>query len=170
MLNAVEHARVLARVLASPVIKGPIIRRPNAVNLAERFDADAAGVDEMKRLRAKYGDGPVQVRLTPGRRVALLLNPDDVHRVLNETPEPFSPASLEKRGALNHFQPAGALVSSPSARRERRPFNERALESGKTIHSHAETMTQAIREEVEALRGHLDFTGTLDWEAFSTMS
>ncbi|NWN88243.1 MAG: cytochrome P450 [Micrococcaceae bacterium] len=31
-------------------------------------------------------------------------------------------------------------------------------------------MTQAIREEVEALRGHLDFTGTLDWEAFSTMS
>lgn len=143
-LSAVDHARVLTRVLASPVIKGPIIRRPKAVNLAERFDADAAGVDEMKRLRAKYGDGPVQLNLMPGRRVALLLNPDDVQRVLNETPEPFSPASLEKRGALNHFQPSGTLVSSATARQERRPFNEQALQSGKTVHSHAETMTRAI--------------------------
>lgn len=79
--------------------KAPLIRRPKAVNLAERFDLDAAGVDEMQRLRAKYGDGPVQLRLFPGRRVALLLNPEDVPRVLENTPEPFSPASMEKRGA-----------------------------------------------------------------------
>lgn len=169
MLKATEHGRVLTRVLASPVIKGPIIRRPKAVDLAERIDADSAGVEEMQELRARYGDGPVQMKLMPGRRIAVLLNPDDVHRVLNDTPEPFSPASLEKRGALNHFQPAGALVSSPEARQARRPFNEEALQAGRTMHSHAEKMTQAITEEVDALRGHMDFTQGLDWDAFIQM-
>src|SRR5690625_3995660 len=102
-LTAMEHARVISRVLGSPILKGPIIRRPKAVNLAERLNLDSAGVDELKQLRAKYGSGPVQLQLFPGRRVAILLDPDDVHRVLNDTPDPFSPASLEKRGALNYF-------------------------------------------------------------------
>ena len=168
-LTAMEHARVISRVLGSPILKGPIIRRPKAVNLAERLNLDSAGVDELKQLRAKYGSGPVQLQLFPGRRVAILLDPDDVHRVLNDTPDPFSPASLEKRGALNHFQPSGVLVSNPQQRQQRRPFNEAALEAGQTVHSHAETMTRAIREEVDALRGHLDFTETLGWEAFSQM-
>ena len=168
-LTAMEHARVISRVLGSPILKGPIIRRPKAVNLAERLNLDSAGVDELKQLRAKYGSGPVQLQLFPGRRVAILLDPDDVHRVLNDTPDPFSPASMEKRGALNHFQPSGVLVSNPQQRQQRRPFNEAALEAGQTVHSHAETMTRAIREEVDALRGHLDFTETLGWEAFSQM-
>lgn len=168
-LGPIDHARVLSKVLASPVIKGPIIRRPRAVDAAELLDADAAGVTEMQRLRSQYGSGPMQMRVLPGRKLALLLDPDDVHRVLNGTSEPFSPASLEKRGALNHFQPAGALVSSVKARKKRRPFNEAALQSGKTVHSHAGAMTQAVRQEVDALRGHLQFQGTLDWEAFHLM-
>lgn len=169
LLTPAEHARVLTRVFASPVMKGPIIRRPKAVDMAERIDLDAAGVDELKKLRTKYGSGPVQLQLFPGRRIAILLDPDDVHRVLNESPEPFSPASMEKRGALNHFQPSGALVSNPEQRQARRPFNEEALEAGNTVHSHAEAMTRAIREEVAALRGHLDFTGSIEWKAFSQM-
>ncbi|MDN6490852.1 MAG: hypothetical protein L0K41_10690 [Yaniella sp.] len=66
ILGAVDHARVLSKVLASPVIKGPIIRRPKAVGLAEKFDADAAGVTEMQRLRSQYGSGPVQLKVFPG--------------------------------------------------------------------------------------------------------
>ncbi|MDN6457389.1 MAG: cytochrome P450 [Yaniella sp.] len=169
ILGAVDHARVHSKVLASPVIKGPIIRRPKAVGLAEKFDADAAGVTEMQRLRSQYGSGPVQLKVFPGRKVALLLDPADVHRVLNETPDPFSPASLEKRGALNHFQPGGALVSSVNARKKRRPFNEAVLQTGRTVHSHADAMTNAIREEVDSLRGHIEFNGALDWDAFSLM-
>lgn len=96
-LTPTDHVRVLTRALLSPVLKGPIVRRPAAVGLAERFDADAAGVAEMQRLRARYGPGPVQLRV-PGRRMALLLDSADVHRVLNDTPEPFTPATLEKRG------------------------------------------------------------------------
>ncbi|HEY4616108.1 MAG TPA: cytochrome, partial [Citricoccus sp.] len=47
VLGPADHARVLSRVLLSPVLKGPIVRRPAAVGLAERLDADAAGVTEM---------------------------------------------------------------------------------------------------------------------------
>lgn len=167
-LGLADRARVLARILLSPVLKGPIVRRPVVVGLAERFDADAAGVDEMQRLRVRYGSGPVQLRI-PGRRMALLLDPSDVHRVLKETPEPFTPATLEKRGALNHFEPAGSLVSSPQQRLSRRPFNEQVLETARPVHSHAGFMTSVITEEVSALVGHADFTGTLDWDAFAVM-
>ncbi|GAA1128222.1 cytochrome P450 [Citricoccus alkalitolerans] len=167
-LGPVDQARVLMRVLLGPVIKGPIVRRPKAVGLAERIDADAAGVAEMQRLRSRHGAGPVQLRL-PGRRIALLLDPEDVHRVLNGSPEPFSPAMLEKRGALNHFEPGNALVSSPRQRLSRRPFNEQVLETERPVHSHAEQMGAIITEEVEALLGHADFTGTLDWDGFAVM-
>lgn len=167
-LGPVDHARVLGRVLLSPVVKGPIVRRPRAVDLAGRIDLDAAGVAEMQRLRSRYGAGPVQLRL-PGRRMALLLDPEDVHRVLNEGPEPFSPASLEKRGALNHFEPGSSLVSTPQQRLTRRPLNERVLEADRPVHRHAEQMTAVIAEEVSALLGHADFTGTLDWDAFAVM-
>ena len=168
VLGPADHARVLSRVLLSPVLKGPIVRRPAAVGLAERLDADAAGVTEMQRLKERYGPGPVQLRL-PGRRMALLLDPADVHRGLNETPTPFSPASLEKRGALNHFQPAGSLVSFAEQRQSRRPFNEQVLESDRPVHQHAEAMTSVITEEVSALLGHARFTGVLDWDAFAVM-
>ncbi|GAA1660298.1 cytochrome P450 [Citricoccus zhacaiensis] len=168
ILGPVGHARVLARVLLSPVIKGPIVRRPRVVGLAERIDLDSAGVAEMQRLRSRYGPGPVQLRI-PGRRIALLLDPEDVHRVLNEGPEPFSQATLEKRGALNHFEPGSSLVSSAQQRLSRRPFNEQVLETDRPVHSHAEQMTAIITEEVEALLGHADFTGTLDWDGFAVM-
>ncbi len=167
-LGPVDHARVLTRVLLSPVVKGPIVRRPRVVGLAERIDLDSAGVAEMQRLRSRYGAGPVQLRI-PGRRIALLLAPEDVHRVLNEGPEPFSPATLEKRGALNHFEPGSSLVSSAQQRLSRRPFNEQVLETDRPVHSHAEQMTDIITEEVGALLGHADFTGTLDWDGFAVM-
>ncbi|MFC7403266.1 cytochrome P450 [Citricoccus sp. GCM10030269] len=168
VIGPADHARVLSRVLLGPVIKGPIVRRPKAVGLAERFDADSWGVAEMQRVRARYGAGPVQLRVA-GRRVALLLDPEDVHRVLNETPGTFSPASLEKRGALNHFEPKSSLVSSSERRASRRPFNEQILETARPIHSHAQAMTAAVTEEVSALLGHADFAGVLDWDAFAVM-
>lgn len=166
-LSAADQARALAKILLPPVVKGPIVRRPRAVNVAERFDIDAGGVSEMQRLRERYGPGPVQLSLV-GRRAALLLDPGDVHRVLEGTPEPFTPATLEKRGALNHFEPDSVLVSSAQKRLARRPLNEQALETGNVIHSHADAMTGAIQREVALLLGHAEFTGTLDWDGFIT--
>lgn len=167
LLGATDHLRILSRVLLSPVVKGPIIRRPRAVDLAERLDLDSAGVTEMQRLRERHGAGPVRMNLL-GRQIALLLSPEDVHRVLEGTPTPFTPATLEKRGALNHFEPESVLVSSAEKRLARRPLNEEVLETDRPVHRHAEAMTSAIEQEVASLLGHADFTGTLDWDAFLT--
>lgn len=166
-LGPAEQLRVLTTVLLPPVLKGPIVRRPSAVDLAARLDLDSAGVTTMRRLRERHGPGPVQLGAA-GRRLALLLDPADVGRVLDGTPAPFTPATLEKRGALNHFEPEQALVSDAQKRLARRPLNERVLETSRPVHSHASTMTAAIEVEVAGLLGHADFTGGLDWDGFAT--
>ena len=160
-----DAVRAFSNVLLPMVAGGAIARRPRVLQLAERLDLDSRAVAEMQRLRKRYGPGPVQV--TPGRRLALLLDPDDVHRVLGGTPEPFAPASREKRGALGHFQPAGVLASSRKEREHRRPFNEQVLQAGRPVHEHGAHMATVIDEETTALLGQVRFAGELTWDAFA---
>lgn len=65
----------------------------------------------------------------------MVLAPIDVHRVWITLLSRLVRRRMEKRGALNHFQPSGVLVSNPEQRTARRPFNEAALEAGQTVHS-----------------------------------
>lgn len=162
-----DAARALANVLLPIVAGGVIARRPHMMGIAERLDLDTRAVKEMRRLRHRYGPGPIQI--TKGRRMVLLLDPADVHRVLDGSPEPFAPDTREKRGALGHFQPEGVLVSTPEERLRRRPFNEEALQTRKPVHEHGDQMARVIREETTALLGHVDFARELDWEAFAIM-
>lgn len=75
-----DGLRAVSSVLLPVVAKGPVVRRPRMVGLAERLDADSRAVTAMQRLRHRYGPGPVQVRL-PGRRLALVLDPNErLHR------------------------------------------------------------------------------------------
>lgn len=163
-MSTPDAARAFVNVLLPMVAGGAIARRPRVMGLAQRLDLDSRAVKEMQRLHDRYGRGPVQV--VPGRRLSFLLDPDDVHRVLNGSPEPFSPASREKRGALGHFQPGGVLVSSPQQRVHRRPFNEKVLQTGRPVHDHGRHMADVVAEEVGALLGHVDFAGELTWDSF----
>ncbi|QFG69378.1 cytochrome P450 [Ornithinimicrobium pratense] len=166
-VSPTDLVRTLGTVMLPPVVKGPIVRRPRAVTLLERMDAERHALTQMQRLREKHGPDPVQINLA-GRRLALVLDPDDVHRVLNESPEPFAPASLEKRGALGHFQPAGVLASSNEDRRQRRPFNEDVLATGTVVHPRVGLrMAQVAQEEMDVLLGHVDFAGELDWDSYA---
>lgn len=158
--------RTVTTLLLPVVAKGPIVRRPRAARLAESVDSGSRAVAWMQQLRNRYGPGPLRIDL-PFRHLALVLEPGDVHRVLNETPTPFSPASWEKRGALGHFQPDGVLISTPQQRQYRRPFNETVLQTGHTVHDHGEAMVRVVQEEVDALLGQVDFTGRLEWEPFA---
>lgn len=162
-----DLVRTLGAVMLPPVIKGPIVRRPRAVTLLGRMDAESRALTQMQRLRERYGPDPVQINLA-GRRLALVLDPDDVHGVLDESPEPFAPASLEKRGALGHFQPSGVLASGNEDRLARRPFNEDVLAAGTTVHPQVGLrLAQVAQEEMEVLLGHVDFTGELDWDGYA---
>ena len=141
--------------------KGLILRRPRVVAAVARSDAEGRGVRLLARLRLKYGEGPLRLRL-PGREKAVVLSPRQLRRILSHTPEPFAADSREKRAALAHFQPEGVLVSSGEARAERRRLNETALETGCPVHSLAGPLTRLAEGEAAALAGG----DTLAWPQF----
>ena len=110
-LSAADAIRVVSQVLAPLVAQGAIVRRPNATALAERHQTDRTARAVLGGLRERHGGAPLAFGVGP-RRFVVATAPDDVRRLLQDSPEPFSPATKEKRGALAHFQPEGVLISS----------------------------------------------------------
>lgn len=163
--SVADTARVLGGVLAPILAQGVIVRRPRAVAAAGRLHLDDRAVAILRRMRERYGRGPLRLRV-PGRSVALVLDPDDVTRVLRDSPEPFAADSREKRGALGHFQPHGVLVSHGQVRDERRRFVEAVLDTGHPVHRTAGAMGPTAREEATRLADLAAITGVLDWDRF----
>lgn len=154
-----------AEVILPTLSKGVIIRRPKVMRLAESMDLDRRAVRRMQKLRDSYGDGPLLLSV-PVRNQALILSPDDVHRVLEETPSPFSPASYEKRAALAHLEPKASLISEGSKRAERRRFNEEALDSKQDVHRMADHFVSLVEQETGELLASVRQRGELSWDTF----
>jgi cytochrome P450 len=153
-------------VFAPNVAKGVIIRRPPVVAMAERLELDRRAVQRLQKLRNKYGDGPLMLRL-PVRKQAVVLAPDHVKRVLAETPEPFSAASSEKRATLSHFQPKGVLISEGPERAARRRFNEEALDHQHALHRLVDSFAPMVDQEAERILTAARARGELDWDAYA---
>jgi cytochrome P450 len=160
-LTAAEAASVVSRVLAPLVAQGAIVRRPRATAWAERHQTDRAARAVLTGLRERHGGAPLVLRLGL-RRLVVVTEPDDVHRLLEDSPEPFTPATKEKRGALAHFQPEGVLISSTAERWHRRPFNETALQTDRAVHDEGAAFVDAVRRGMAGLARQLDSTGRLD--------
>jgi cytochrome P450 len=163
--SAVDSALTVSEVLVPLLSRGLIVRRPPVVAAAERLDLDRRAVQRLQSLRQRYGAGPLLLRI-PGRRIAVILEPDHVRRVLDGSPEPFSAASLEKQHALGQFQPEGVLVSEGAERADRRRFNEAVLDTPSPQHELAAAFVTKVREEAAALLGGVGAGGELDWDAF----
>jgi cytochrome P450 len=161
-----ETAEVLSGVVVPTVAKGVIIRRPRVVALAERWELDHRAVQVMQKLRDKYQTGPLMLRV-PLRRQAVILSPAHVHRVLDNSPEPFATASAEKRAALAHFEPKGALISHGVERDERRRYNEKVLQSDHPIHQLASNFLETVRREAAQLIEQIRPWNRLAWSDFS---
>ncbi len=162
--SATDTARVLSTVLLPTLAGGVIKRRPLLMGLAGRLGADERAVREIARLADRYGEGPVLLRVPGNREVAVVLSPDHVGAVLDATPDPFTPASTDKVGALKHFQPHAVLITrDESLRAKRRAANERALETDRPLHHLAEPIHRIITEEAATLTRR-----TLDWDTFDT--
>lgn len=164
--SVLDTLRVGTQVMLPLVARGVIVRRPRVVALAERLDTDRRAVRRLQQLRSRYGPGPLLLRV-PARPVALVLSPDHVHRVLDESPEPFAVASLEKRAALSHFQPHGLLISQGGPRADRRRFNEAVLDTGRPVHGMAEALVAKVREETGAFLDAAERSGQLVWDDFA---
>jgi cytochrome P450 len=166
-LSIADSLALISEVVLPNIGKGPIIRRPKVVAGAQALDLDRTAVKCMQRLRRRYGDGPVMVRV-PFRRQAVILSGRDVRRVLDATPEPFATASSEKVHALEHLEPKGALVSHGPERAERRRYNEEVLDFRLIMHRLAERFETVVREEAESLLSEVLPQKQLTWQQFST--
>ncbi len=160
--GVLDTVRVAGEVFVPVLAGGVLKRRPRVMALADRLQLDRVAVRTLRRLRARYGTGPVLLRV-PGRRIAVLLDPDDVSRVLEATPSPFSPAAWEKRKALGHFQPHAVLATPMPQRAPRRRYNEAVLETSHAEHSLAERIRVLVREETRRM---LADAAELDWAGF----
>ncbi|MGP3971246.1 cytochrome P450 [Streptomyces sp. 6N223] len=160
-----DEARAATRLLFPALAEGLIQRRPWAMARAERRQADHAAIDVVRELRARYGVGPLRLRAGP-RSVALLLDPEDLARVLRETPGPFSPAPREKRRALEQFQPHGSLITRGPRREARRRVNELALDAPHPVHAVAPAVVTRVRREATALAQRAVESG-LSWDGFA---
>lgn len=167
--GVLDTVRCVGMVLAPIVAQGPIRRRSRVVRLAQRLELDRRGARELDRLRRRYGDGVVLLRVPrrwlPGRSFAVVLDPAAVERVLTGSPEPFALATTEKAAALRHFQPHGVLVSTGPLRRDRRRFNEAVLDAGEPLHRAAADIAGKVRDEVDRLGG----ARMLDWAGFDAV-
>jgi cytochrome P450 len=157
---------VLFGVLLPTLAKGPIIRRRRVVALAERWDLDMKAVRRMQRLHDKHRGRPLLLPL-PFRRQLLLLAPEHVNRILDASPEPFATATAEKRAALRHFEPKGALISHGAPRTDRRRFNEEALQSDDPVHPMAAAFLRVVQSEAERILALADRQGELGWDEFA---
>ena len=164
-LSVPSTLRTAANVLLPTVAQGVIARRPSVVGLFDRLDADRRAVRQMQQLAEEYGPGPVQLNV-PGRSFAVVLDPDHVHQILEQSPEPFATANLEKRAALKHFQPRGVLISHGRQRAERRRFNEAVLDTGRPVHGMADQIVATVRDEAEQLAAQASGSGHLAWDDF----
>ncbi|MFD7025565.1 cytochrome P450 [Promicromonospora sukumoe] len=165
-LGPAEATRVVTRVLAPLAAQGAIVRRPRMTAWAERHQTDRTARAVLMRLRARHHGAPLALRLGT-RRLVVVTEPDDVRRVLDGTPEPFTPATKEKRAALAHFQPEGLLISSAADRARRRPFNEAVLQADQPVHGDAEPMVRAVERAAATLASAIRGTGRLDATTFA---
>jgi cytochrome P450 len=162
-----DTAAFLLDVVLPTAAKGPLLRRPRIESLAGRLNLDQRAVRRMQKLDRKYPEGPLLLRL-PVRNQALILRPGHLHAVLTQSPDPFSSASSEKRGALAHFEPRNVLVSTGTERTARRALHEQALDSASPVHRFAGTLLPVVRDEADAMLSGAASKGTLDWDLFNT--
>ncbi|MFD9889356.1 cytochrome P450 [Amycolatopsis sp. NPDC059027] len=141
-----DTLRVAAEIAAPTVAIGVVKRRPAMMALAHRTHVDRPAIRLMRKLRHKYGAGPLRLRV-PGRSLSLVLDPAQVGGLLADAPVPFSPDTTEKNAALRHFQPHGVLISEGGRREERRELNEAVLEPGLPLHHLAGPWAKIIHEE-----------------------
>lgn len=164
-LTGAEALGALVDLGLASVSAGVIARRRPVTALLERTRADARALKRLRELRRRFGRGPVELRI-PGRRILVVLDPDDVARVLDQSPNPFHPANQEKRQALSQFQPRGVLISTGGVRDRRRAVNEAALDTSSELHRLAGPFARIIAEESDRLISDAHGSGGLDSATF----
>ena len=164
--SLLENARFNALVIVPNAVQGLFRRRRAAVAAATRAGVDGHAVGLLRGMARGHGGGPVWVRVVK-EPALLLLDPADIERALDGSPEPFAADPKPKRDGMVAFQPDAATISRGETWRSRRRFTEAVLRSpkaGKLLSGWERT----CREELERmLSGPVAVAaGEVGWDPF----
>ncbi len=167
--SLLENARFNALVIVPNAVQGLFRRRRAAVAAATRTGVDGRAVGLLRGMARGHGGGPVWVRVIKDEAL-LLLDPADIERVLDGSPEPYASDPKPKRDGMVAFQPQAATISRGEQWRSRRRFTEAVLRSpkgGKLLSG----WEKLCREELERmLTGPVAVSGgELDWDPWHEM-
>jgi choline dehydrogenase-like flavoprotein len=118
--------------------------------LFSRYGAGRRTVRLLRELREKYGSDHLWLWF-PMRRTLLVLAPETMEAVLVSDENAADP--LLKKRALSRFIPDALVISSGGEWRNRRHFNEDALDSENRLHRHSQAFTQIVVQETNRLPG-----------------
>ena len=163
----VENARFNATVVVPNAAQGIFSRRRAAVAVATRAGVDGQAIALLRGMAKRHGRRPVRVRILTGEAV-LLLDPRDVERVLDASPEPFASDPPAKRDGMVTFQPDALTISREPLWGNRRRFTEAVLRSPPGGRKLLKGWEEACREELERmLTGPVAVAGgAIGWDAW----
>jgi cytochrome P450 len=163
-----ENARFNALVIVPNALQGVFRRRRAAVAAATAANVDGHAVGLLGGMRRGHGGGPVWVRVVRDPAL-LLLTPADVHRALENSPDPFAADPKPKRDGMVAFQPDALTISRGETWRKRRAFNEAVLDTGGPLAGFADRFAAVAAEEAEARVASAagDGSSELGWEPWN---
>jgi choline dehydrogenase-like flavoprotein/cytochrome P450 len=163
-ISAWDTLRLQFFVTLPAFVWGFVSPRRWGVSYLSRHDAGRALRRFFDELRSKYGSDHLWTRF-PLRRTLLVFDPDSMDAVLQ--PEASAPDPAIKKLALSKFIPDSLVITSGARWRERRAFNERALDFG-CLHRDADAFNDIVQREVDRLgTGPCD---ALRWPDFQRLS
>jgi cytochrome P450 len=161
-LPSVSLAETIAynvQVVLPYLLQGVFTRNRFWTGVLARVHPDPLGVGFIARLRRKYGSAFYVRMLTTKSLVVLDVN--DIRRVLDHSPEVFADPPSKRRG-MEHFQPGAVTISRGDDWRDRRPFNEAVLAYRSPAHPDSARYLALVAAEVRALQ-HRPGTGRITW-------
>lgn len=163
----IDNARFNALVIVPNAVQGIFRRRRPAVAAATKAGVDGQAVALLRGLARRNDGRPVWVRVITDEAL-LLLDPSDIERVLDGSPEPYASDPPAKRNGMVAFQPDAVTISRGELWRNRRRFNEAVLKSPSDGGKLLKTWEAACSEELErTLTGPVAVAGgEADWSAF----
>jgi cytochrome P450 len=153
--SLLENVQFNQTVIVPNAVQGLFRRRPGPVGAATRLDVDGRGARLLAGMRRRHGRGPIWVRVVTAPAL-LVLEVEDVRRVLEGSPHPFASDPEAKRKGMAHFQPAALTISRGELWANRRRFTEEVLDAPQPAHRLADRFVAVATEETDALIADLD--------------
>src|SRR5919109_392955 len=165
--SLLENVQFNETVIVPNAVQGIFRRNPGRVAIATRLNVDGRAVRLMEGLRRRHGRGPLWVRAIAGRAL-LLLDVDDVRKVLEGSPEPFASDPDAKRRGMAHFQPDALTISRGDLWQDRRRFTEAVLDTSEPVHRLGDRFVEvALAETIELIEeAEREEDGELGYDAF----